>query len=155
MEIQFNSLCVLSRFVTVAESRELLSDSPQMIPFLLSAHEHARQQSDFRATRFTSQYGAQQFLELLSSFSSASDEFCSEVVRLGGLREVAAALLLDPNRTAPRSTYFFYCDVLYATNTLLHILLAENSRHTATVRNDQDIPNGICLNLEKFLSLRL
>ena len=143
MEIQFTSLCVLSQFVTVAESRELLSDSPQMIPFLLSGHEHARQQSDFKTTRFITIYGAIQFLELLSSFSSASDEFCSEVVRLGGLREVAAALLLDPNRTAPSDAkYFFYWDVLFASNTLLHILLAENGRHTATVRNDPYILNG-------------
>ena len=111
-----------------------------MIPFLMQNYREARLQPDLFTVKFSTRYSAEHFLQVLRAFSAASDSVCSEVVRLGGLRELAAALQMDPNGKVQG----MYCIVLHSVFTVWHILLAGQ---TEDVRKDPDIPNGTPLSL--------
>ena len=145
-EIKFNALQILSQYVTSDECRELTVEQPQMIPFLLQNYKEALQQPDFRTVKYNTRYGAEQFQEVLCAFSAASDSVCSEVVRLGGLCELAAALQMDPNGILEGLYLYFY--VLNSSFTVWHILLAG---HTGEIRKDPDIPNGTPLFLLSYI----
>ncbi len=131
---------MLSQFVNSTECRELIRDSPEVIPFILENYKQAREQPDHRTIKFQTRYPSEEFLQLLWSLCSASDNVCREVVQRRGLTELAAALLLDPNG-AVGDEYLLW-QVSKAAHILLHILLAENGRHSLAVRTEPDILNG-------------
>ena len=145
MEIKFNALTILALYVSSDECRELTSEQPEMISFLLQNYREARLQPDLRTVKFNTRYGVPQFLLVLRAFSAASDSVCDELVRLGGLRDLAASLQMDPNGKVQGK--FLYFIVLNCAFTVWHILLAG---HTEEVRKDPDIPNGTPQNSKKF-----
>ena len=147
IEIKYNALDVMAQFVNAAECRVLIGDSPEVIPFILENYKQAREQADHRTIKFQTRYPSTAFLQLLWSLCSASDDVCREVVRRGGLTELAAALPMDPNKKV--GDVHFYWQVLFAANSLLHILLAESGRHTQAVLSEPNIFKGV--NILNFL----
>ncbi len=142
VEIMFHSLQVLAQFVTAAECAELISTSPEIVKFCLDGYQNTLSQSDFRTDKFLTHFAGDAFLKLLSSLSAASALVCSEFVRLHGLAELRAALLLDPNGCV-QGTYYLYLDVRHAAEILWQVLRAENGRHLAAVRAEEVILSGI------------
>jgi len=143
MELEFKSLQVMDQFVTADECRELIRACPELIPFAIECYSHARSQPDFRTKKFASRYASCQFLKLLRLLGAASDDVCAEVVRRGGLLELAAALALDANGRAEGLDLFW--DVLHAAHCVWHILLANHGTLRAEVRKHTDILAGVHL----------
>ncbi len=141
MEIKFNTLQVMSLFVTAEECRELVSDSSEILSFCIEIYQNARSQPNRRTNKFDTYYSATAILHLISSFCAASTLVCREFLRLDGLAELRSALLLDPNGKDSEGGAF-YGEILPASEILWQILLAENGRHVPAVRADPDIPNG-------------
>ena len=140
VEIQFNSLQILAKFVTTEECGELIAESREIVPFCVDGFRNARSQCDFFTNKYKTRYGGSQFLKLLSHLSAASSVVCSEFLRLDGLAEVAAALQLDPNGSV--GNIYFSRDVLHSTNILWHILLADNGLHVTVVRDHREVLPG-------------
>ena len=63
-----------------------------------------------------------------------------EIVSHGGLKEIGAALRLNPNGKIQRMS--FYWQVMRGADILWHILLADNGKHIHIVRKDPDILKG-------------
>ncbi len=144
---------ILSQFVTSDECKSLIRECPTVIPFALSAFRNARQQADRRTTLFSSRYPGDQFLKLLKNLSAADDDVAERLLAADGLTEISAAVQMDPNGRDAGGLYL-YLEVLYGTETLWHILLAENGKHVPRVCKERDLLAGILTNLPlHFLSL--
>ena len=78
---------------------------------------------------------------------SAADESAAErLVCEDGLAEISAAVQMDPNGRDVAGEYLYF-EVLYGINTLYNILVAENYRHVARVREEGEILTGIRMNI--------
>ena len=128
-----------------------------MIPFLLQSYREGRQQPELYLVpcNCSTRYYALQFLQVLRAFSEASDSICKEVVRLGGLRELAAAIQMDPTWKI-QGTYL-YSHVLHSACTIWHILLAgdkEEVRKYPEIQNGTPLPLLYCILLNsKIISI--
>ena len=136
--MQFHALQVLLQFASAEECRELVAESPQMVHFCVENYANARAQPDHKIKKGYTNYPSSAFLWLLRLLSAASTAVCSELVRLDGLAELAAAL-----DSAFASNNFHLHDALCASEILEQILLAETGRHVQTVRADDRIQKGV------------
>ncbi len=133
MKIEFNAFSVLVQFATAEQSSELIAESPELVEFCVQNYRDARSQSNRKSSP--------EFFDLLSALCAASPTVCCEFVRIGGLAELRAALDLDPNGSDSEGYIFFY-EVLYGSQILLQILLAEHAQHVETVKADPHFLEG-------------
>ncbi len=141
MEVKFNSLSVIVQFISTDECKSLIKECPDIIQFILDGYQNARAQPDYRTTLYESRYPADSFLRMLRALCSTSDEACSEVVRLSGLKQLALSLVLDPNVFVQGCC--LYWQVLFGAFIIWHILLAENGRYRENLRKISDIQKGV------------
>ncbi len=141
VEIQMNALNVVSPLINADECKELLRDCPNIVPFILDAYNNARNQPDCRTNKFSIQYSGGHLFILLLNLAAADDQVSAEIVRHGGLKEIGAALMLNPYGKVERVQFYF--QVKSGADILWHILLADNGKHIDIVRKDQNILKGM------------
>ena len=124
----------------------LLTDCPFLIDFLLNSYEDARTQPDHRTSLFASRYSGPQFLKLLVVLSAADKSVAVKLVNECGIAEIYAAVQMDPNGRDADGGYLYF-EVLYGTETLCNILLAENGRHVKRILRDRELLAGIPFNI--------
>ena len=133
LKIEFAAFSVLVQFATAEECRELLAESRELVEFCVQNYRDARSQPNRKSSP--------KFFEVLSVLCAASETVCSEFVQVGGLDDLRAALDLDPNGSDSEGYSFFY-EVLYGSQILLQILLAEHAQHVETVKADPHFLEG-------------
>jgi len=135
------SLCILSEFMSGEECRSLFRECPTVVPFALRACRDARSRTDRRASFSGASYCCTPLLKLLRILAEAEEAVAERLVCEDGLAEISAALQMDPNCCLKGVCLFF--DVLYGTETLWHILNAEQEKHVPRVRRERAIITGI------------
>ena len=147
MEIQYNSLRILSHFVNSEECQEILREASGLITFLLETFTHAMRQSDYRTKKFSTNYGADVFLQVTWNFCAASDEFSKALMEKSCLQELSTALALDPNKEV--NAQFLGRIVNGGVNTLWHILLSNRGKYVETIRKYEQILQRIFLHFKQ------
>ena len=125
MQIRFSAIQVLVKYTSCQQTRQLCADAPELLTFLVSELAHALAQADHYNSKYTTNYHSSHFLELLATLCSTSDSVANQLVPIGLVKQLAAALNVDVRKANADAT--FKCDVAYAAKCAYAVLLVENS----------------------------
>ena len=126
---------VLLQAVVEKEAAHVASKATSLVATIKDALEHALEQSNHFTTKFTTNMGADNYLQLLGQLVAAHPMNARESVRAGVLPLAARALRSDPNR--------FYMEVRRAAEYVQYVLQASAGRHVNDVREVAGMKEGV------------
>ena len=118
---------VLVKYTSCQQTRQLCADAPELLTFLVSELEHALAQADHYNRKYTTNYPSNSFLALLATLCATSDSVVNQLIPIGLVKQLAAALNVDVRKANADSG--LKCDVLHAAKCTYAVLLVENAKY--------------------------
>ena len=118
---------VLVKYTSCQQTRQLCADAPELLTFLLVELAHALAQADRWNRKYTTNYHSSNFLELLATLCATSDSVANQLVPIGLVKQLAAALNVDVRKANADS--LLKGDVLFAAKCTYAVLLVENAKY--------------------------
>ena len=147
VQIQFDAMKVLVKYASSEQTKGLCEELPDLSTFLLRELAQALAQPDHLNKRFSQDYHAAQFLELLAALCTSRDILIHQLVTLGlvtqlvasvtqvaaSVTQVAASLQVDRTKLCAPACME---ELRFAAKCLLSVLLVADGKYKDLVRKE-------------------